>query len=191
MPKLHQGDCIEALINAKQQGKVRFIGYSGDNEEIVFCSQVPEFDVIMMSLNVTDARNSQIPLAVANQAEMATIVKRPIANTFWRKDLYTLAYHYAADYRSRAQQMGMCPELFGLPNTNGGWLQLAFGFTLSFPVDVVVPGTTRLDHMLQNIDIVSSLNTSRQLQYEVLDMFFEAQEPLEYGKGGKPWLGLE
>jgi aryl-alcohol dehydrogenase-like predicted oxidoreductase len=191
MPRLLEGDCIEAIIKAKDQGKARFIGYSGDNEEIIYCSQVPEFDVMMMSLSITDARNTQIPLAVAQQAEMATMIKRPIANTFWRDDIYPVAYEYAKDYRARAQQMGISPNSFGLPNTNEGWLHLAFSFVLGFPVDVIVPGTTRLDHMLQNINIVSNLQLNRNLQNEVLDVFFGAQEPLEYGKDGKPWLGLE
>jgi len=188
---MRKGEVIDATIQAQKEGKVRFIGYSGDNAELLFSAQIPEFDVLELSIGITDMRNGLLPLQAAKQRNLGTIIKRPIANAFWRKDLYTTALVYAAEYRQRAKQMGIKPSDFGLPNNNTGWVELALNFTLSHPVDVLAIGTTRLDHMKQNIDIVSNFKPNKRLVAEVIDKFYDAQCAISSYQDNKVWLGLE
>lgn len=190
---MRKGEVIDATIQAQKEGKVRFIGYSGDNAELLFSAQIPEFDVLELSLSITDMRNGLLPLQIAKQRNLGTIIKRPIANAFWRKDLYMTALVYAAEYRQRAKQMGTKPSDFGLPNNNAGWIELALSFTLSHPVDVLAIGTTRLDHMEQNINIISKLGnkSNKRLVSKVIDNFYDAQCAVPSYQDDKIWLGLE
>jgi len=191
LPALLRGDCIDALIRAKEQGKVRFIGYSGDNEEVVFCSQIPEFSVIELSLSIADMRNAGVPLKTAIDNNMGILVKRPIANAFWRKDLYLTAHAYAGDYRNRARLMRLKPDQHGYNRDNHGWMQMALDFVLSFPVHTIIPGTTRVDHMRENIDIVSKFKPKKKMAKNLIDQFVEAQSRIKKYSKGRLWLGLE
>jgi len=191
LDKLHQGDVIDAVIRAKKEGKVKHIGYSGDNAEIIYSAQIPEFSVLEMSLSVTDIRNSYVPLDVAKKAGMGIIIKRPVANAFWRKDLYLPAIVYGNEYRNRALKMKTKPSQFGLSNSNAGWMELALNFALNFPVDCLAVGTTRLDHMHQNIDIVSRFKRNSALIKEVNHQFLSAQSKIKKYSKDKVWLGLE
>jgi aryl-alcohol dehydrogenase-like predicted oxidoreductase len=193
LDKLQQGDVIDAIIRAKEEGKARFIGYSGDNAEIIYSAQIPEFSVLELSLSIADIRNGYVPLQIAKENKMGIIVKRPIANAFWRKDIYLPAFVYAQNYRNRTKKMQLKPSQFGLPNNNDGWVELALSFTHSLPIDVMAVGTTRLDHMNQNINIISKLGKSSQTNIVdgVIDKFCNAQKKIRKYSQGKIWLGLE
>jgi aryl-alcohol dehydrogenase-like predicted oxidoreductase len=179
----HQGDVIDAIIRAKEEGKVRFIGYSGDNAEVIYSAQIPEFSVMEMSLNIADMRNAKIPLSVTKKHNFGTIIKRPVGNAFWRKDLYLVAQVYAKEYKKRAKKMGIRPSDVGLSNNKDGWIQM----------DVLAVGTTRLDHMKQNIDIVSKFGdkSNKELRNTIISKFEAAQKRIKKYADNKVWRGLE
>ena len=54
---LKLGEVIEALEKAKEQGKVKCIAYSGENEELNFAVNSNRFDGIQTSVNICDQRN--------------------------------------------------------------------------------------------------------------------------------------
>jgi len=191
LPKLLKGDAIDAIIRAKEQGKVRYIGYSGDNEEIVYCSQIPEFSVMELSLSITDMRNAGVPLQTAIDSKMGILIKRPVANTFWRRDLYLTARTYGDDYRNRGRLMRLKPSQHGFANNSHGWMQMALNFTLNFPIHVAIPGTTRIDHMQENIGIVSKFRKNKKLAENLVDQFVGAQAKIKKYSKGRLWLGLE
>jgi len=194
LESMRKGEVIDATIQAQKEGKVRYVGYSGDNAELLYSIQVPEFEVVELSLSITDMRNAMIPLKAIKERGMGIIVKRPIANAFWRgKDLYQTAFGYSKEYRQRAKKMGLRPSDFGLPNNNAGWIELSLAFTMSFPVDNLAIGTTRLDHMQQNIEVVSRIGNraNHRLVNKVMDKFDAAQDQIGNYADGKAWLGLE
>tara|TARA_Y100000310_G_scaffold157431_1_gene156777 strand:- start:2436 stop:3524 length:1089 start_codon:yes stop_codon:yes gene_type:complete len=182
LEKLHEGEVIDAVIEAQKDGKVRFIGYSGDNEEIIYASQIPEFSVVEMSMNITDMKNRGLPLKSVKEQNLGVLVKRPIANAFWRgSDIYKKAYEYAEDYRYRAKKMSL---------NNKDYLEAAIGFTMATPVDVLAIGTTRLDHMKENINIASSVPRWDRKFNSIISSFENAEKDENY-TDKRDWLGLD
>ena len=94
---LKSGNVIEALEKAKEQGKVRCLAYSGENEEVNFAVETNRFDNIQTSVNICDQRDIKTLISEAKQKGMGIIAKRPLANAPWRfKDCPT--GHYAEEY---------------------------------------------------------------------------------------------
>src|SRR5205814_7041389 len=54
LDKLQAGGVIEPLVKAREAGKIRFVGYSGDNEAAAYAAALPDVAVIETSVNITD-----------------------------------------------------------------------------------------------------------------------------------------
>ena len=148
---LERGEVIEALVRARDAGKTRFIGYSGDNEAARWAVESGVFDTLQTSFNLVEqhARTKGL-FEVAETQRMGIIIKRPIANGAWGKN--HSPYPYADEYFRRAQimaQMGVLPDEPEDP------ILLAMGFVLAQPeVDTVIVGTHNPSHVLSNIELV-------------------------------------
>ena len=59
---LEKGEALAALIAARDAGKVRFVGYSGDNDAAAFAAGLPEVSVIQTSINIADQINIDMVL---------------------------------------------------------------------------------------------------------------------------------
>lgn len=137
LEKLRQGDVIDVLRRAKEAGKTRFIGYSGDNEASAYAVQSGAFDTLQTSLNVADqAALDTVEAAVGRS--MGVIAKRPIANAAWVKEPAPDAYGRA--YWERLQKLEY-------PNIDAS---LALRWTLAQPVHVAIVGTKNPDRWAQN-----------------------------------------
>src|SRR5262245_58282547 len=99
---LKKGECIEALEQAKKEGKTRFIGYSGDSEAAKFAVESGRFDTLQTSLNIVDQEPIDLTLPLAVEEDMGVIVKRTIANAIWRKDKPD---GYTAEYFKRMKEL--------------------------------------------------------------------------------------
>ena len=149
---LEQGEVIEALLAAREAGKTRFIGYSGDNEAALWAVESGIFDTLQTSFNLVDqqARNQLFAKVEANG--MGLIVKRPIANGAWGATRSPSAY--AAPYFKRAQTMLERGPIPGAPDNR---ILLALGFALAHEtVDTAIVGTQNPAHMQANIDWVEN-----------------------------------
>ena len=149
---LESGEVIQTLLEARDAGKTRFVGYSGDNEAAQWAVESKIFDTLQTSFNLVDqyARTRLFSPAKAN--EMGIIVKRPIANGAWGAE--QSPSDYAAEYFSRAQQMQKLGPVSGAPDHR---ILLALGFTLAHEaVDTAIVGTRNPAHMQANIKWVAS-----------------------------------
>ena len=81
---LRAGAVVEALTHARDAGKCRFIGYSGDGEAARHAAESGIFDTIQTSLSIADQRNIDEVLPAARAKDLGVIAKRPIANAAWR-----------------------------------------------------------------------------------------------------------
>jgi hypothetical protein len=145
---LERGEVIQALLDAKASGKVRFIGYSGDGEAAQWAIDSGHFDTLQTSFNLLDQAPLEATLPKAEAAGMGIIIKRPIANAVWGNPEGS----GRETYRARAQAMqarGPIPEAPEDP------IALALGFLLAHDeVDTAIVGTRDPDHMRENIQIV-------------------------------------
>jgi len=138
---LQADDALEALVSARDAGKIKFAGYSGDNEAAAFAARLPDVAVIETSINIVDQVNIDMVLPVAQKHDVGVIAKRPIFNAAW-KDLATqkgLYKTYAAEYTKRLSALGVAPIDVGFDD----WPELALRFTLSQPgLTTAIVGTT-------------------------------------------------
>ena len=164
---LEQSDAVSALVKAKEEGKTRFIGYSGDNDDAARAIELGVFDTLQTSFNVVDqsARNY---LDKAVDADLGIIIKRPIANMSWVGG--NSDYPSPSEYLDRARAM---MEAGPLPDDPGDPVHLALGFLLSHKqVDTAIIGTTNPHHLRSNIEFVQEgVEPSSELVSELYSRF--------------------
>ncbi len=177
---LKRGDATEALLEAKEAGKTRFVGYSGDNEEARWAVESGLFDTLQTSFNLVDqhARSKGL-LDLAEERGMGVIAKRPIANGVW--GALTSSRPYTDDYFKRARVIAGMGRIPGAP---GDAVLLALGFVLAHSsIATAIVGTSNPDHLLANIRSVESGLSARPNVLEELYRRFDLV--------GGDWLQLE
>ncbi len=149
---LERGEVVEALQEAKEAGKTRFIGYSGDNESARWAVESGLFDTLQTSFNLVDQNARLYLFGPAKELDMGIIVKRPIANGVW--GAASSPSSYAASYFERAQKM---QALGSLPDAPDNGILLALGFAFAHKAaDTFIVGTRNPDHMRTNIEWVNN-----------------------------------
>jgi aryl-alcohol dehydrogenase-like predicted oxidoreductase len=146
LAELRRGDVIDALGRAREQGKTRYIGYSGDGEAARFAVECGRFDTLQTSVSLADQEAIDLTLPPARARGMGVIAKRPLANVAWRYARKPAEpYHQPYWSRLRVLDYGV---LKGHPDAAVG---AALRFTLSVPgVHTAIVGTTRPDRWQQN-----------------------------------------
>ena len=81
---LKAGEVIEALKQARDAGKIRFLGYSGSGERVRYAIETNEFDVVQLTLNVFEQNAIDDLLPLTQERDIGVIAKRPIGNAVWR-----------------------------------------------------------------------------------------------------------
>ena len=175
---LERGKVIQELQEAKQAGKTRYIGYSGDNEAAEWAVKSNLFDVLQTSFNLVDQRARLWLFPEAINKGMGIIAKRPIANGVWAAPKNPS--DYAAAYFERAQAMKAVGPIPLAPE-NG--ILLALGFVLAHEaVDTAIIGTRNPRHMQENIARVETALPIASEAVEELRRRFESM--------GQDWIQL-
>ena len=81
---LEAGEVIEALNQAREAGKIRFLAYSGSGERVRYAIETNEFDVVQLTLNVFEQNAINDLLPLTKERDIGVIAKRPIGNAVWR-----------------------------------------------------------------------------------------------------------
>jgi aryl-alcohol dehydrogenase-like predicted oxidoreductase len=175
---LQKGEAIGALVKAKRAGKVRHIGYSGDNEAGTYAASLSEVEVIETSINLVDQVNLDKVVAPAVKANIGVIAKRPIANAAW-KDISQqpgMYQSYAKTYTERLPKLGIEASQFGLE-----WPELALRFTLSQPgVTTAIIGTTNPDNAKANLAYVAKGKLDADVIAKIREAFTRADPKGEW-----------
>ena len=155
LEKLQAGDGIAALVKAREAGKIRFVGYSGDNEAAAYAAGHPEIAVIETSINIADQHNIDLVLPICRKNNIGVIAKRPIANAAWKDASEQRGIYggYASEYHKRLKQMNLKPADLGFAGeAASAFPELALRFTLSQPgVHTAIIGTTNPENAKTNI----------------------------------------
>lgn len=175
---LQKGECIKALQKAKEGGKVRFIGYSGDGDDALYAIKTGAFDVLQTSCSIADQECIEKLLPLAGEKGMGVIAKRPIANAAWRFDSRP-QNNYIHEYWERLRELKY-DFINGKSEAAG---EIALRFTLSSPnVHTMIVGTTKPTRWLENAKVVDKGNLSES-EYEAIRARWKQVA------AGKDWVG--
>ncbi|MDR6881427.1 aldo/keto reductase [Bacillus sp. 3255] len=176
---LRRGEVIEVLQRAKEQGKTRFIGYSGDHKAGLYAVQSGAFDSLETSINIADQEAIELTIPAAMQAGMGVVVKRPIANAAWKTGQRPdSSYHHT--YWDRLQQLNY-DFLQGELNES---VATALRFTLTVPgVHTAIVGTANPDRWLANAKLLEQGNLSQEAYQAIRSRWQEVAQDDWIGQG--------
>jgi aryl-alcohol dehydrogenase-like predicted oxidoreductase len=183
---LEAGEALGALVRARDAGKIRFVGYSGDNAEAAYAARLPDVRVIETSVNICDQANIDTVLPLTEENEIGVIAKRPVANSAWRPvdSLPGIYSGYARPYRERFEKMGLSAADLGFHEDD--WAEIALRFTLSQPgVNVAIIGTTNPRNAQRNVAAAAKGKLPEEVIAKIREAFTKAES-----KSGETWEGL-
>jgi aryl-alcohol dehydrogenase-like predicted oxidoreductase len=149
--QLRQGDVIDVVRRAREAGKTRFIGYSGDGRAALHAVESGAFDTLQISISIADQEAIELALPAAKKRGIGVIVKRPIANAIWKEASKPDPYYQV--YWERFHQLGYDFLKGDLPQAVG----VALRFTLwQDGVHTAIVGTTRPERWRENADLLKA-----------------------------------
>ena len=149
---LAQHECTQALLDAKAAGKLRCVGYSGENAALQRAVHSGCFDVLECSVSVCDQRVLHDVLPQASARGLAVFAKRPLANAPWRFAACPRG-DYAEEYWWRWTTMDLSGQGL-LADLSPAVAALRFA-AFAAGVSSVLVGTTRLSHLLMARDAIA------------------------------------
>ncbi len=175
---LKQGDVINVLQEARQAGKTRFIGYSGDSDTALYAVKSGAFDTLQTSVNIADQECADLTLPEAVKQNMGVIAKRPIANVAWRNGANPPDNSYAKTYWERLQALQY--PFLSTPEA----VAMALRFTLSLPgVCTAIVGTKNPERWQKNADLLAAGPLSQSEMEAIRDRWHEISKGEWKGQG--------
>ncbi len=170
---LKNSGVVEALVKAKEAGKIKVAAYSGENEELGWAVRSGQFQSVQTSVNICDQLSLNQWLPVAAEKGLGVIGKRPVANMAWTYPERPVG-QYADEYWVRWRAMGIDPQ-------GVDWHELALRFSAYAPgVCSVIVGTKDMAHFEANVGIVQKGPLPTELFLAVKEAFT---------KHGATWTG--
>lgn len=149
---LEKGDAIRVLEKARDAGKTRFIGYSGDSQDAVYALQSGKFDTLQTSVSIADQECIELTLPLAARLGIGVIAKRPIANAAWKSPTLP-ANPYHQEYWRRLDVLKY--DFLRLEMEQA--ISIALRFTLAQPgVATAIVGTTKPDRWASNARLLDA-----------------------------------
>jgi aryl-alcohol dehydrogenase-like predicted oxidoreductase len=153
---LQRGDCLAAILEARDAGKVVHAGYSGDNEAAAWAATQPDIAVVQTSVSICDQRNVDLVLPETRTYDVGVMAKRPVANAAWKglDGQHEKYRKYATPYHDRFDRMGVDLEAVRAAcDAPVEWPEVALRFALSFPdVHTAIVGTTNPRSVRANLE---------------------------------------
>jgi len=164
---LTRGDAIKVVQEAKEAGKARYIGYSGDGQEAKYAIELGVFDAIQTSVNFADQESISLTLPLAKERDMGVIAKRPVANVAWRHESGEDA-GYGRVYWERLQELKyLFPEMF----------DAALRFTMSQDIHVAIVGASKPERWKENSQIAVKGNLDAMTLSWITDRWRDVAKP--------------
>ncbi|AIE84387.1 aldo/keto reductase [Fimbriimonas ginsengisoli] len=175
---LRQGDVIDVLRRAREGGKTRFIGYSGDRNNARYAVECGAFDALQTSVNIADQEAIELTLPLARDKGMGIIAKRPVANVAWISE--PPVGSYPRTYWERLQEL----RYDFLQSETQKAVSIALSFTLGQPgICTAIVGTQNPDRWRQNAKSIASGALAAEEVAAIRDRWKEVARPDWVGCG--------
>lgn len=139
---LERGEVIDALLGCQDAGKVRVVGYSGENDELAWAVAAGTFQAVQTSVNIVDQASLSRSVPVAALQGIGVVAKRPLANVAWRHEQRPDGT-YGDEYWDRLRATGLQPQ-------SGDWLGTAARFAVFAPgISTAIVGTSSPAHLIE------------------------------------------
>ena len=179
---LEQGDVIRALQDSKLEGKIKFMGYSGDNEAADWAVRSNLFDTLQTSYSIADqrARTKNI-LSEAKKRNLGIIAKRPIGNAALlgvkNHTNDETHEHFGSAYDEYFDRVMKMTKEIDINVNEIDPIEMSMAFALSKnEINVIIIGSKSLNHveenlnyMKKNLDSYKNLINQYENVYEKLD----------------------
>ncbi len=182
---LERGDAVAAVVAAKKAGKVKRVGYSGDDDAAAWAAQHPAIEVIETSVSIADQSNIDAVLPLCVKHNKGVLAKRPIANACWKRlDAQPGLYQtYAGEYTRRFAAMGLKAGDLGFADS--AWPEVALRFTLTMEgVHCAIVGTTSERSLDANVAAAAKGPLAAEVVKRIRAAFAAAQQA-----SGQTWTG--
>ncbi|HXG24974.1 MAG TPA: aldo/keto reductase [Chthonomonadales bacterium] len=174
---LRQGDVIDVLQRARDAGKTRYIGYSGDSHTALYAVVCGAFDTLQTSVNIADQEVIDLVVPAAIERGIGIIAKRPLANAAWTLTGENI-HEYFRPYRERLEKL----DYDFLKDDPAGAVATALRFTLSVPgVCTAIVGTAKPGRWQENAALIAAGNLPPE-QYAAIRARWKAV-------AGADWVG--
>lgn len=177
---LRRGDVIEVLERAKQQGKTRYIGYSGDHTAARYAVKTGRFDSLMISFNIADQEALDEIIPEAEARGMGVVVKRPVANVAWRHAAEPDPKAYEHAYWLRLQELAYPFLQASMPDAVGHALRYSLAAS---GVHTAIVGTAKPERWEENARLLQAGNLSKDEFDAIRDRWKQVAKA--------DWIGLE
>lgn len=173
---LARGEVVEALLRAREAGKIRVAAYSGDGDPLDWAVDSGRFGGIQTSVNLCDlASVEQGTVARAAGRGMGVLAKRPLANAPWARREAPADDAAAAAYFHRWRELAY--DLGGLEPA-----ELALRLAAHLPgVSSAIVGTRSLARLRAHWAAVARGPLPEALQGSLLERWRER---------GRSWPGM-
>ena len=150
---LERGEVIKALEEAKSDGKILHLGFSGDNDAVIWAAESNKFETMQTSFNLVEQKARYKLFDIVRKINLGLIAKRPIANGAWRANenpnVHSAPSNYAEEYFRRA---GIIKGLGKINQEPENRILTSMGYVFSFnEIDVGIIGTQNPKHLINNI----------------------------------------
>ncbi|HEY4940754.1 MAG TPA: aldo/keto reductase [Rhizomicrobium sp.] len=172
-------EIVPALIKAKEQGKIRFLGitehFGGDTDHKMLSAAVPTgvWDVVMVGFNLLNpsARRNVLRLTQAHRIGVQDMfaVRRALSNPQGLKE--ALDQIDKAGQLDRAKLDAADPLGF-LKDGTEGVVDAAYRFCRHEPgIDIVLTGTGNVEHLQENVASITRGPLPAKLQAKLEELF--------------------